>query len=182
MRHLRLKWIFKGSKGIRAGWRLLIFAAIFVGLLYGKLRLYDMLHAAAPSAYGKVTFPGYDAANTAINFILVVVATLIMSKIEGRPFGVYGLPWRDAFRSRIWAGMLAGVGMVAFVLLCIFALHGFEITGIETTGGVLTTSALIYAVDMLFVGLFEEFLLRGYAQYTLTTGIGFWPAAILLID
>jgi hypothetical protein len=31
-----------------------------------------------------------------------------------------------------------------------------------------------------FVGLFEEFLLRGYTQFTLARGMGFWPAAIAL--
>jgi hypothetical protein len=112
-----LKWIFVGSNGIRAGWRLLMFAAIIVGLLYGKLRLYGMLHVHAPSPGDKVIFPGYDGANAAINFILVVIATLIMSKIERRPFDDYGLPWRNVFRSRIWAGMLAGFVIIAFVLL-----------------------------------------------------------------
>jgi uncharacterized protein len=32
----------------------------------------------------------------------------------------------------------------------------------------------------LCVGLFEEFLFRGYAQFTLATGIGFWLAATAL--
>lgn len=32
----------------------------------------------------------------------------------------------------------------------------------------------------VLVGLAEEFAFRGYLQYTLTTGIGFWPSAILL--
>jgi uncharacterized protein len=180
LRNPGLKWIFVGPNGIRAGWRLLMFAAIIVGLLYTKLRLYGMLHVHAPSAGDKVISPGYDGANAAINFSLVVIATLIMSKIERRPFAVYGLPLRNVFRSRIWAGMLAGFAIIAFVLLCIFALHGFEIIGFGTTGRALMISALLYALDMLFVGLFEEFLLRGYAQYTLTTGIGFWPAAVLL--
>ena len=30
------------------------------------------------------------------------------------------------------------------------------------------------------MGLSEEFLFRGYAQYTLARGIGFWPAAVSL--
>jgi membrane protease YdiL (CAAX protease family) len=30
------------------------------------------------------------------------------------------------------------------------------------------------------VGLSEEFLFRGYSQYTLARGIGFWPAAVCL--
>ena len=172
--------ILVGANGIRAGWRLLVFTAIIVGLLYGKLCVYGMLHVHAPSPDDELIFPSYDGANAAINFILVVVATLIMSKIERRPFDVYGLPWRNVLRSRIWAGMLAGFTIIAFVLLCVFALHGFEIIGIGTTGRALAMSALLYAPSMLCVGLFEEFLLRGYAQYTLTTGIGFWPAAILL--
>ncbi len=172
--------IFVGPNGIRAGWRLLMFAAIFVGLLYGKLRLYGVLHVHVPSPGETVNLPGSGAVNAAINFMLVVMATLIMSKIERRPFDVYGLPWRNVLRSRIWVGMLAGVAIIAFVLLCIFALHGFEITGIATKGRALVTSALLQSLHMLFVGLFEEFLLRGYAQYTLTSGIGFWPAAILL--
>jgi hypothetical protein len=32
----------------------------------------------------------------------------------------------------------------------------------------------------LFVGLYEDFLFRGYSQFTLARGIGFWPAALLL--
>jgi membrane protease YdiL (CAAX protease family) len=30
------------------------------------------------------------------------------------------------------------------------------------------------------VGFFEEFLFRGYTQFTLADGIGFWPAGILI--
>jgi hypothetical protein len=30
------------------------------------------------------------------------------------------------------------------------------------------------------VGFFEEFFFRGYTQYTLASGIGFWPAATVL--
>ena len=29
------------------------------------------------------------------------------------------------------------------------------------------------------VGFFEEFAFRGYMQFTLTTGLGFWPAALI---
>ena len=38
---------------------------------------------------------------------------------------------------------------------------------------------LLGAVFFL-VGLFEEFLLRGYSLFTLARGIGFWPAALVL--
>src|SRR5204863_170214 len=39
---------------------------------------------------------------------------------------------------------------------------------------------MLWAVFFVFVGLFEEFLFRGYTQYTLADSIGFWPAAIVL--
>lgn len=180
MQNLSVPKVFVGPNGIRAGWRLLMFAAIVVGLLYGKLHLYGVLHVHPPSPGDDVNFPGPDGANAAVNFILIVLATLIMSKIERRPLDLYGLPWRKVLRSRIWIGMLAGFAIIAFVLLCLFVFGAFEITGVATTGRALMTSALLYAPDMLFVALSEEFLLRGYAQYTLSSGIGFWPAAVLL--
>jgi len=37
-----------------------------------------------------------------------------------------------------------------------------------------------WALVFLLVGLFEEFFLRGYAQFTLARGIGFWRAAVVL--
>jgi uncharacterized protein len=39
---------------------------------------------------------------------------------------------------------------------------------------------ILYGIALLFIGLFEEFGFRGYTQYTLGSGIGFWPAAIIL--
>jgi len=37
-----------------------------------------------------------------------------------------------------------------------------------------------WGLAFLLSGLAEEFLFRGYAQFTLTTGMGFWPSAFLL--
>jgi uncharacterized protein len=39
---------------------------------------------------------------------------------------------------------------------------------------------VLWAVAMYMVGIGEEFTLRGYTQFTLTTGIGFWWAAAVL--
>jgi membrane protease YdiL (CAAX protease family) len=49
-------------------------------------------------------------------------------------------------------------------------LHGFEVW----------RDGAIWSMVFLFVGLFEEFFFRGYALFTLTTGMRFWPSAILL--
>jgi uncharacterized protein len=39
---------------------------------------------------------------------------------------------------------------------------------------------LLWAIGFLRAGGFEEFLFRGYSQFTLGSGIGFWPAAFLI--
>ena len=41
-------------------------------------------------------------------------------------------------------------------------------------------SAAAWGGAFLLSAIAEEFLYRGYAQFTLTTGIGFWPAAAVL--
>ncbi len=40
--------------------------------------------------------------------------------------------------------------------------------------------AAFWGVMFLGVGLFEEFLMRGYMQFTLARSMGFWPAAGVL--
>jgi membrane protease YdiL (CAAX protease family) len=74
------------------------------------------------------------------------------------------------------------VGFLAIsaALLGIFALHGFRLTGVATHGSTLLAATAAWSATFVLVGLAEEFSFRGYLQYTLTTGMGFWPSAILL--
>jgi uncharacterized protein len=46
-------------------------------------------------------------------------------------------------------------------------------------GRALLQYASLWAIGFLLVGFVEEFLYRGYAQFTLGQAIGFWPAAIV---
>jgi membrane protease YdiL (CAAX protease family) len=51
-------------------------------------------------------------------------------------------------------------------------------------GPELPTSALlrfgvVWALIFILTGIFEEFAVRGYPQFTLTRSVGFWPAAII---
>jgi membrane protease YdiL (CAAX protease family) len=62
----------------------------------------------------------------------------------------------------------------------IAALHGFSIQGIAQGGPAALKFAALYGIGFFFVGMFEEFSMRGYLQSTLGSGIGFWPAALLL--
>ena len=47
-------------------------------------------------------------------------------------------------------------------------------------GSALVKYAIAWAIAFVLVGLFEESLFRGYSQYTLGSGMGFWPAAFTI--
>jgi hypothetical protein len=60
-------------------------------------------------------------------------------------------------------------------LVVVFYFVSFSSSNLETLSW-----ALLWGATFVFVGLFEEYLFRGYAQFTLADGIGFWPAAVIL--
>jgi CAAX protease family protein len=103
-----------------------------------------------------------------------------MSKIEGRRLGQYGLPKGEALGKNFRAGLLIGVLATSGTVLAIFALHGVRFTTAAIHGTAILTAAAAWGLAFLLAGFAEEFLFRGYAQFTLTTGMGFWPSAFLL--
>jgi membrane protease YdiL (CAAX protease family) len=173
-----LRWVFLGSNGIRAGWRL----AIFVGLLVVanfvvKFALNAAhVHPPKPTAFASPM----QALPEAVGLLFIVLATWVMSRIERRPMGVYGLPLRGVLRSRVWLGFGWGFAAISLVVLAQWAFHGYAITGLATTGTTLVLALLAWTAGFVLVALVEEYLVRGYAQYTLASGIGFWPAGVVL--
>jgi membrane protease YdiL (CAAX protease family) len=105
---------------------------------------------------------------------------LVMGAIEKRSVGGYGLPWRNAFGKSFWVGMFWGIVAITVLVLAIGGLGDFSLGGLALHGGRILKFAAFWGGFFVIVGLFEEFLLRGYTQFTLTQGIGFWPAALLL--
>jgi len=112
--------------------------------------------------------------------LVTSIAALIMARIERRHYGDYGLPLHSAFRKNFWIGTVAGFLAISSALFCIFLFHGFRLTGIATHGRTLIMATLVWTGVFMVVGLSEEFAFRGYLQFTLTTGMGFWPSAFLL--
>jgi membrane protease YdiL (CAAX protease family) len=79
-----------------------------------------------------------------------------------------------------WIGILSGFLAISGTLLTMYLLHGFRVTGLALHGTAILSSLFAWGIAFLLVGLFEEFLCRGYAQYTLASGIGFWPAVFVV--
>ena len=168
--------IFLNDKGMRGGWRLLIYATFVAGLGFGGgIILQYFIHPTRG-----VFSLGYSFTFEVFSFMVVFGAALIMSRIEGRSPGAYGLPLRGAFGKLFWQGSLIGLVEISVLMGLIAAFGGYSFGGLALQGKELLRWGMLWAVFFVFVGLFEEFLFRGYTQYTLADSIGFWPAAIVL--
>jgi membrane protease YdiL (CAAX protease family) len=167
--------IFWNEREFRAGWRLLIF--ILIDVLFTLAGNFLMMAVHFP----QIACAGVTATSIlgqeCVGVIAVFAATAIMGLLEGRPFGGYGLPRAVAFGARFWQGAAWGIAMITAILVPIRAFGGFSFGEFALRGALLWGYAALWAVVFLCVGFFEEFLFRGYAQFTLATGIGFWPAA-----
>lgn len=168
--------IFLNDGGLRAGWRLLVYALFVAGLGVGGGIL--LLQFVPPLR--SLSFSGYLFADEAFCFLVVFGAALIMARLERRPAGVYGLPLQGAFEKLFWQGCLFGLAEISALIGLVSALGGYSFGSLALTGRELLRWGILWAIFFILVGLFEEFLFRGYTQFTLADGIGFWPAAILL--
>jgi len=179
-----MKRIFRGTNGLRAGWRLLIFIALSGILIGGAL----LVGHGGPQGFRNaqkhlgevVVTPSLMAGSEALTFALLCLATLAMARIENRKFSEYGLPMRLALRKDFWVGCLTGFLTISGTLFAMFLLRGFRITGLALHGKAALFALAGWAIAFLMAGLFEEFLCRGYLQYMLASNIGFWPAAFAM--
>ena len=171
-----LSKIFLNDKGMRGGWRLLIYAAFVAGLGFGGGLV---LRQFVRPSHG-VFSPGFMFIQEAFSFSVIFAAAVIMARVERRSVGVYGLPIRGAFGKLFWQGCLIGLVEVSALVGLIAAFGGYSFGDVALHGKELLRWGVLWAVFFVFVGLFEEFLFRGYTQYTLADGIGFWPAAVVL--
>lgn len=176
------KRIFAGPEGLRAGWRLLIFLVLvglpFMGVpvILRRLAVLAPPRGLPPGTITPILLGGPDA----IVLAIVCIATWIMGKIERCSFSAYGLRLRHAMGLDFMFGGLLGFLAISGTLFAMFLLHGFRILGLAIAGTTILSSLVAWATVFLLVGLFEEFAFRGYVQYTLASGIGFWPAALVI--
>jgi membrane protease YdiL (CAAX protease family) len=171
-------WIFVGKDGIRAGWSVLIFIAIFVALEFiAALPVFTFIHFKVQRGAPQ---PAHVAlVQEAVQAFLVLLATFIMSRIEKRPVLVYGYAGRARF-VRFLGGIVCGFAAISLLVGALWKSHLLAFDGSPLGGLLAWKYAAAWAVAFIFVGIFEESLLRGYLQYTVARGIGFWWAAVIL--
>jgi len=167
-----LRRVFYGLSELRAFWRLCIFLTIVIALINATNLIVGRL---LPGADRTTLFLVFQV----INFLIFLVASWIMGRIERRTIADYGLPWRRMFRTQFWQGVLLGFASITGLLVAMRAAGVFYFGSIALHGADVWKWAAIYGFVFILVALREEFRARGYGLFTLSTGIGFWPAAIL---
>jgi membrane protease YdiL (CAAX protease family) len=168
--------LFYNQTGLRSGWRLLIYLAIFLALLTGWIFVFSQIFR---SALG-VSSLTYEFIGELGSFLAAFVAAWIMSEIEERPIGTYGLPAQKTFGKLFWQGCLFGFAEISILVGSIAAFGAYSFGSLTEHGTEIVRWALFWGFFFLIVALFEEFAFRGYTLYTLADGIGFWPAALAL--
>jgi CAAX protease family protein len=164
------------DRGLRAGWRLIIYfllLIIFSSAINSAIRLFHRGHVDPQVLFQVLPLETFS-------FFLVFGCAWIMSRIERRPAGEYGLPLAEAFGKKFWLGMLLGLAEISLLIGLISAFGGYSFGSLALSSKGIVGYGLLHLVFFTMVGFFEEFAFRGYTQFTLADGIGFWPAALVL--
>jgi membrane protease YdiL (CAAX protease family) len=202
--------VFFGRFGLRAGWGIAIFICIVfvlsvLGGIFGvaatghlkevfAARQYAAVHPHGPPQHVTIPFvPALVVVNDGIAFLGMLALCWFFSRGERRTLGSYGIGSSrlgDFLPGAIW-------GLICLSLL-VFVLHALHLLFFDTR--LLFGSAMmIYGLKWLFaflcVGFAEEYMLRGYLQFTLTRGVfglaerispaharavAFWIAAVIM--
>ena len=123
--------------------------------------------------------PGRGLLNEAIFLFGVLFTSAIFARSERRSFADYGLPFRGAFGAR-FLGVIWGVTLMSCVLLVLRATGNFYFGSLGLTLAKIPAFAVLWAAFFGMLGVAEGFAFSGYPLFTLTRGVGFWPAAALL--
>ena len=165
--------LFLDAQGLRPGWGLLFFLLSFVALQDLAVRL-----ARARDLGDSGLWSGL--LEEFGSFVAALIPSFVLARVERRPWRTYGLPPKQAFGRLFWLGLFWGFAAITLLMFSLYSLHDFSFGHVVLHGRRVVRFAAYWGLMFLLVGFFEEFLLRGYTQFTLARGVGFWRAAIIL--
>jgi len=166
-----VRTVFFGADGLKPGWGLAFYVAMYYPLQFVAS---GWAWSVGASWLWSIMLEEFGV------LVAAVVPALVLAQVERRRWSAYGLPVRQAFGKLFWVGAVWGFASVTLLLAIMCGLRVFEVGHLAIHGVRIVRFAAFWALFFLLVGLFEDFLLRGYSQFTLTRAIGFWPSAVVL--
>ena len=205
MRNSWVSRIFIGPNGLRSGWGLLIYILIFAACICVQFFVTKVLANANPMLVAvqqqaqkamlglEAMRPGSMLIIYGTSLAVILFVPLIMSLIERRRFGAYGLGGSRPVRN-FAKGLLTGLVLISMLVGLLWMCRLLVFDGVEQTGGRLLSYGLKWFLVYCLVGLSEGYLSLGYLQSTLTRAFsswfpkgnplrfpgGFWAAALVL--
>ncbi len=186
--------ILFGRDGLRAGWGLLIALVLLIGCFRFVTAIIRASHLIPSHAMEHSPGPLPVFINEGAAFLVTALVTWIMSKIENRPISVYGLGGNRKISWLVWSTII-GLAAISLLILILIKAGLLVIDQRLLFGSDIARYAVLWIPGFLAIGLFEEYLFRGYLQYTLARGLaglapyvtskidprafGFWSAAVL---
>jgi uncharacterized protein len=188
-----IRTIFTGSNGLRAGWGLVIFVVLLSASSRGMHAALDY-RLIFPPRSGAPISPGYNFVTQGFGILMTFLATWVMSKIEKRPIGVYGLGNRSALPNFL-SGLTSGAACLSLLVFVLWKDRLLAFDGRLMSGAPVLGYGAIWIIGFLFVGVVQEYVSRGYVLFTITRGLagvyrwvfktrhsnalGFWTASLL---
>ncbi len=196
-----------GADGLRAGWSLLLFLVLLAALLVPAQHLISggrpERRASSASAQRPEQSLSSAVRGDGVLLSIVVLASVVMSRIERRPIAAYGIGRTRGGARQFLFGLLWGLVFLSLLVLVLRETHLLVFDGRLLAGELILQFGAEWAGGFLLVGLFEEYFLRGYLQFTLARGFsgiygavlkrshrdrlglnrdawGFWTAAVIL--
>ncbi len=169
--------LFVDAVGVRPIWRFLIYVALYRVL---RFVLLSIALATLPERSDSVSLLWLQLLEESLLVVAAMLPALFLSKLEGCRFGAYGLPVHAVFGKQFWLGVLWGLVALTVLLLVMREVGVFQFGHLALHGLRVFKFAAFWGAVFLVVGLYEDFLFRGYSLFTLAEAIAFWPAAILL--
>lgn len=169
-----MRWIFMGPEGLRAGWSVVIFLAIFIGVAMGlsSAAHYVIQHAFHAKITGQMSVKG-TVLSESLGVLALLIAAWVVGRIESRRVLDYNL--RGPHRARYFAqGLVAGFVALSVLVGGMAAGGWLHLGGITLNRTGMVEYAVGWGVAFLLVGCFEEGLARCYLLFTLGRGLNFW--------
>ncbi len=176
-----LQWLLYGRRGIRSGWKILIFMGLSI-LIAG---IFVVGSTIALSGWISVEDQNWDSMYLIVIHVMLIASLLLSSFImlrffDHRSFAMLGVACDPGWTGHVLLGMTAG-----FIAICIIIAAGILLGAYTMSLRSIDTALLIKAfsrsvMTVFIYALFEEILFHGYLLQMLIEGTGRITAILVL--